>query len=182
MFRSAFVLLFCVLDGFCLAQDVDFDLAGVGQLFLDLLCDIASQENHLILGNIFGLYHYADLAACLNCVAAGNAGEALGYLLELFKALDVVFDILAACAGAGGGDGVGGLNDAGNDRARLNVAVVRFDSVDDRFALFVLLADIDADGDVAALDLVVDGLADIVQETGALCGVDVNAQLCGNKA
>ena len=54
--------------------------------------------------------------------------------------------------------------------------------MDDRFALFILLADIDADGDVAALDLVVDGLADIVQETGALCGVDVNAQLCGNKA
>ena len=54
--------------------------------------------------------------------------------------------------------------------------------MDDRFALFVFLADIDADGDVAALDLVVDGLADIVQETGALCGVDVNAQLCGNKA
>ena len=60
--------------------------------------------------------------------------------------------------------------------------MVRFDSVDDRFALFILLADIDADRDVAALDLVVDGLADIVQETGALCGVDVNAQLCGNKA
>ena len=94
------LFLFCVLDGFCLAKDVDFDLAGVGQLFLDLLCDIACQEHHLILGNIFGLYHYADLAACLNCVAACNAGEALGYLLELFEALDVVFDILAARAGA----------------------------------------------------------------------------------
>ena len=94
------MFLFCVLDGLRLAKDVDLDLTGVGQLLLDLLCDIASQENHLILGNIFGLYHYADLAACLNCVAACNAGEALGYLLELFEALDVVFDILAARAGA----------------------------------------------------------------------------------
>ena len=60
--------------------------------------------------------------------------------------------------------------------------MVSFDSVDDRFALFVFLADIDADRNVAALDLVVDGLADIMQETGALCGVYINAQLCGNKA
>ena len=94
------LFLFCVLDGFCLAQDVDFDLAGVGQLVLDLLCDIASQEHHLILGNLLGLYHYADLAACLDGIAACNAGEALGYLLELFEALDVIFDILAARAGA----------------------------------------------------------------------------------
>ena len=78
---------------------MDFDLAGVGQLFLDLLCDIASQEHHLILGNLLGLYHYADLAAGLNCIAAGNDGEALGYLLELFEALDVIFDILATRTG-----------------------------------------------------------------------------------
>ena len=79
---------------------MDFDLAGVGQLLLDLLCDIASQEHHLILGNLLGLYHYADLAACLDGIAACNTGEALGYLLELFEALDVILDILAARAGA----------------------------------------------------------------------------------
>ena len=176
------LFLFCVLDGLRLSKDVDLDLTGVSQLLFDLLCDIARQEHHLILGYLLGLDHNAYLASGLDGVAAGDTGEALGYLLKLFKALDVVFDILAACAGAGGGDSVGCLNDAGDDRARLNIAVVRLDSVDDRFALLILLADIDTDGDVAALDLVVDGLADIVQETGALCGVDVNAQLCGNKA
>ena len=30
--RLPAIFLFCVLDGFCLAKDVDFDLAGVGQL------------------------------------------------------------------------------------------------------------------------------------------------------
>ena len=54
--------------------------------------------------------------------------------------------------------------------------------MDDSFALFILLADINADGDMAALDLVVDSLADIVQEACTLCGVYINAQLCGNKA
>ena len=161
---------------------MDLDLTGIGKLLLDLLCDIARQKHHLILGNILGLDHNADLASGLDGVAARNAGEALGYLLELFEALDVVFDVLAACAGTGGRDSVGCLNDAGDDRARLDIAVVRLDSVDDRFALFIPLADIDADGDVAALDLVVDGLADIVQKACALCRVDVDAELRCDKA
>ena len=144
------MFLFCVLDGLGFAQNMDLDLTGVGQLFLYLLCDVARQKHHLILGNVLGLDHNADLAARLNGIAARNAGEALGDLLKLFKALDVVFDILAACAGAGGGDSVGCLNDAGDDRARLNIAVVRLDSVDDRLVFLVLAADVNADGNVAA--------------------------------
>ena len=55
--------------------------------------------------------------------------------------------------------------------------MVSLDSVDDRFAFLVLLCDINADGNVAALDLVVYGLADIMEKSCALCGVDVDAQL-----
>ena len=142
---------------------MDLDLSGIGELLLDLLCDVAGQQSHLILADLLGLDHDADLAACLNCVASGDTGEALGNLFELFKTLDVVFDVLAACTGAGSGDRVGGLHDAGNDCSRLNVAVVGFDSMDDVIAFLVLLCDINADGDVAALDLVVDGLADIAR-------------------
>ena len=69
------LLLFCVFDGFGLADDVDLDLTGIGKLLLDLLCDIARQEHHLILGNILGLDHNADLASGLDGVAARNAGE-----------------------------------------------------------------------------------------------------------
>ena len=47
---------------------------------------------------------------------------------------------------------------------RLNIAVVGFDGVDNGFGFLVLSCDVDTDGDVAALDLVVDGLADIVQQ------------------
>ena len=35
---------------------------------------------------------------------------------------------------------------------------------------------------MAALDLMVNGLADIVQQTRALCDVHIDAQLCSHKA
>ena len=63
----------------------------------------------------------------------------------------------------------------------LHVAVVGLDGVDDFFRLLVLAGDVDADGHVAALDLVVDGLAEIVQETGALGQGNVHAELSGEQ-
>ena len=152
------------------------DLAGVGQLVLDLLGDIAREQDHLVLADVLRLDHDADLAAGLDGVAAGDAGEALGDLLELFETLDVVLDVLAARAGTGRGDRVRRLDEAGLDGMRLDVAVVGLDAVDDRVALAVLAGDVHADGDVAALDLVVDGLADVVQQARALGHVHVDAQ------
>ena len=88
-----------VFDGLRLAQEMNLDLTGVGQLSLDLLGDVAGQQDHLVLTDLLGLDHDADLAARLNGVAAGDAGEALGDFLKLLKTLDVVLDVLAACAG-----------------------------------------------------------------------------------
>ena len=64
----------------------------------------------------------------------------------------------------------------------LHVAVVGLDGVDDFLGLLILAGDVDADGHVAALDLVVDGLADIVQEAGALGGGHVDAELGSEQA
>ena len=88
--------LFCVIDGLRLAQEMNLDLTGVGKLLLDLLGDIPCQKNHLVFADILGLDHDAYLAAGLNGVAVGNAGEALRDFLKLLKTLDVVLDILAA--------------------------------------------------------------------------------------
>ena len=68
--------LLCVIDGFGLAQDVNLYLTRVSQLVLDLLCDVAGKQNHLILADLFGLDHDADLAAGLNRVGACDAGDA----------------------------------------------------------------------------------------------------------
>ena len=70
-----------VIDGLRLAQDVDLDLAGIGQLVLDLLGNVAGQENHLILANVqdsFGIdgkfYEVAlDMVGLtMNCNAIPN--------------------------------------------------------------------------------------------------------------
>ena len=75
------------------------------------------------------------------------------------RRLDVVLHILTSCAGAGRGDGVGRLHQAGNDGLRLHVAVVRLDGVDDGRAFLVFPGQLHAQLDVAALHLVVDGFA-----------------------
>ena len=70
-----------VLDGLGLTQQVDLDLAGVLQLVLDLLGDIAGQQDHLILADDLGLDHDADLAAGLDGEGLLNAVEGRGDLL-----------------------------------------------------------------------------------------------------
>ena len=72
-----------VFDSLGLSQDVNLDLTGVGELLLDLLGDIPGQQDHLVLANLFGLDHDADLAACLNGVGALDAGEGLGNLFNI---------------------------------------------------------------------------------------------------
>ena len=119
--RRAFCLcsgLLRVIDGLGLAHEIDLDLTGVGQLVLDLLGDVAREQHHLILRDLLGLDHDADLAAGLNGKAVGDAGEALGDFLELFETLDIVLDVLAPGAGARGGDGIGRLNETEAEIAR----------------------------------------------------------------
>ena len=69
---------------------MDLDLAGIGELGLDLLGDVPGQQGHLILADLLGLDHDADLAARLDGVAAGDAREGPGHGLQLLQALDIV--------------------------------------------------------------------------------------------
>ncbi len=55
-------------------------------------------------------------------------------------------------------------------RVRLDIGVVRLDGVDDLGALAVATCEVGADDGMRALDLVVDGLAEVMQKTGALGG------------
>jgi len=60
---------------------------------------------------------------------------------------------------------------------RLHIAVVCLDSVDNCLRLTVLAGNVNTDGHMAALNLMVDGLAKVMEKTGALCSVHVSAQL-----
>ena len=54
--------------------------------------------------------------------------------------------------------------------------MVGLDGVDDLRVLAVFLADVNTDLDVTALDLVVKGLADVMQQTGAAGQLDIDTQ------
>jgi hypothetical protein len=103
-----------------------------------------------------------------------------GDLLEVAQALDVLLERLAAGAGPGAGQGVGGLDDDRLDRLRLDLVVVGLHRVRDRLGLAVLAGEVAADERVRALDLVRDGLADVVQERRAAGRLRARAELVGH--
>ena len=139
------------------------------------------QENHVVLADLLGLDHDADLAARLDGVCLVDAGIGAGQLLQLLQTANVVFHILTAGAGAGSGDGVGGLHQTSNDRLGLHVAVVGLDGVDDDGAFLVLPGQLHTQLHVAALHLMGDGLAQIVKQTGPLGQGHIDAQLAGHQ-
>ena len=63
----------------------------------------------------------------------------------------------------------------------LHVVVVRLDGMDDFLGFLVLAGQIHTDGHVAALDLVVDRLAQVVEKAGPFGGGHVHAQLRSQK-
>ena len=132
--------------------------------------------------DLLRLDHDADLAAGLHGVGLLDALVRVGDRLELLEPLDVALERLAAGTGASGRDGVGGLHEDGLDGLRLDVAVVRLDGVDDRLGLVHPAGEVGADDGVRALDLVVDGLAEVVQQAGALGELHVDAELGGHDA
>ena len=107
-------------------------------------------------------------------------GKALATVFEGLEALEVVLQRLAASAGAAAADGVGDDRDDRLDGARLDFLVVRLDAVDDGGVDAVTLRQLRAEVRVRALDLVVDRLADVVEEAAAARDLDVGAELVGD--
>ena len=161
---------------------MDLDLSGILQFVFNPLGDLPGQQGHFILADHFGLDDDADLAAGLNGVGFLYPAERRGDLLQFFQALDVVFQVFPPGAGSGGGNGVSGLHQAGDDGLGLYVVVVGVDGMDHLFALLVLPGQLHADGDVGALHLVVHSLAQVVEQAGPLGGGHILPNLGGHKA
>ena len=128
----------------------------------------------------FAVVALAHLAAGLDRERALDAGEALGDGLEVLEPLDVGVHRLAAGARPRGADGVGDLDDRRLQAGVFDLLVVGGDRVDDLGRQVVALGDRGADGGVRALDLVVDRLADVVEEAAHLGDLDVGADLGGD--
>ena len=112
------LILLRVLDGAALADDVDLDLAGIIEGILDLLGDLAGQQDDLIIADDIGLDHDADFAAGLNGKGLLHALKAGRDLLQIFQTLDIALHVLAAGTGTCGADGIAGLNDKGQRGTR----------------------------------------------------------------
>ena len=64
--------LSCVFDCSAFPDDIDLDLSGVFDLFLDLFAYISCKQYHIVIFDLFGLDYDTNLTACLNCKASFN--------------------------------------------------------------------------------------------------------------
>src|SRR5829696_7014782 len=169
-----------VLDAADLADHGDLDLPRVLELLLDPLGHVAGEDLGGDVVDVLGLDHDPDLAAGLHGEHLVDPGVAAGDLLEALQALDVGLEGLAAGPWPAAGDGVGGLGEHGLDGALLDLAVVGLDGVDDLGPLLEPAGQLGPDDGVRPLDLVGEGLADVVQEPAALGQGHVHAELGGH--
>ena len=121
-------------------------------------------------------------SAALNRIALVHAVEAVRNLFQLLQPLDVVLNALAAGAGPRGGNRVRRLHQHRFHGLGFNVVVVRHDAVNNVVVLVVFPGQLGAQGHVRAFALVVNGLADVMQQSGALGQLHVRAQLRGHQA
>jgi len=120
------------------------------------------------------------LAPGLQGVTLLHAGEGCRQILQRLDALDVGFQAFPAGAGPRAADGVGGLHDHRLHAALLFLVVVGGDAVDDLLRRFVAAGQFRAERGVGAFHVVVDGLADVMQQAAHLGHGDVRAQLGGD--
>ena len=110
-----------------------------------------------------GLTRMRDFASGLDRVALFDTLEGHADLFEGLQALEVVLHGVAPRARPCGADGVGGCDEE-RLRAGVVVVVVLGDGGDDRLRHLVLHGDIRPDLGVGTLDLVGQGLADVVEQ------------------
>src|SRR5438445_4508899 len=107
-----------------LANHRDLDLAGILQLRLDLLGEVAREPEGLVVDQPVGLDDDAQLAPRLDSERLLNTLESVGNVLELLEALDVGLQDLAPGAGSGGRKGVGPVDENRLEGPRLVVAMM----------------------------------------------------------
>ena len=159
-----------------------FDLTRIIHLVLNAFDDVVRHHGDYVVVHNIGFNHDADLAARLHGKGLINALKTVGDVLELFKPLDVGLDILAARARSRGRNRVGCGDQHRDDAGRLHVAVVGFDRVDHDLVLAVFSGQLRADGHMGALGLVVNGFADVMEQSRAARHDRIDADFGGHES
>src|SRR5580765_7374315 len=142
-----------VVDGAGFANHRHLDLARVFELVLDPPRDVLRQPDGFLVGDLLALDHDPDLAARLQRERLRDALERVGDPFELFQALDVGLEDVAARPRTCRRDRVGRLHDHRLERRPVDVHVVRGHRHHHCFALAVLTEEVDADLQVRAFYL-----------------------------
>ena len=158
-------------------NDIDLDLSRILALGFYLLDNLAGEHGHFIITYHLRLNHNANLSARLNGVRLLNTLERGGNFLELLKSLYVILDILAPCARSCRRYRVSRLYDKREYGLGFNIAMVRLNCVNYRFALLVPPCKLNSEGYMRSLKLVVQRLAYVVEQAGALGKLDICTEL-----
>src|ERR1043166_6071720 len=166
-----------VVHGPRLADHRDPDLARILELLLDAPGNLARQSLRARVVDPMVLHHDADLAAGLDGVALLHALERVSDPLERLEPLDVRLETLAPRAGARAADRVGGAHEHRPQAAAGVVVVMIADRLEHLLRFAVAGRHLHAERGVRALLVVIDGLADVVEQAAALGHHLVHADL-----
>src|SRR6185436_1414333 len=119
----------------------------------------------------------ADLTTRLDGVRTLDALEGVADALEVLQSLGIALEHLAASPGPRPGERVGSIDQRSQDGLCLDLLMMRGDGIHDLRRLAVFARDLAAYDRVGTLDLVGQGLADVVQQPGAPGLLDVQTQL-----
>src|SRR4051794_6705184 len=99
-------------DSSSFTHDNHFNLTRVFHVALDLLGEVVSQLGAQSIIHFARFHQDADFTARLNGVSMTHAAELASDELQVFQALDVALEGVAAGPGAAGGQGVSYLDDS----------------------------------------------------------------------
>src|SRR5215207_5352712 len=157
-------------------------LAGILEVTLYLLGDVVGQLGGDTVVHFGGLDHNPYLTSGLDRIGFVYASVAEGDVLQGAQALYVGLRRLAPGAGAGRRDCVCSGDQHVLHRLHLDLVVVGAYGAHHVVRLTALLRESASDQGVGALDLVVYGLPDIVQQGGSAGDLDVGTELLGHHA
>ena len=123
--------LSCVFDNTRFADERYPNTAGILQIVFNLFRNIPAQGLHFLVGYLFIVYQYPQLAACLDCIRFFNALEPFCNCFKVFKPSDVIVHRFAASTRPCGGNSIGNLHQYGFHTGRFNIVMVRTDRIDD---------------------------------------------------
>ncbi len=135
------------------------------------------ENRRLGIGYLARLNHDVKLTTSLHGISALDSVMSVRNLLKLLEALDVILGGLTTSARTSGRNSISSLNKNIKDATRLDVGMMRLNGVNNLRSLAIATSKIGTYHGMGTLNLMINGLAKIVQQAGALVWDRINAKL-----